>query len=196
MPRRRVRPRWTVTSSSMSNTATRPSGTSCSTLRPPTARSPSPAVPASSRGSMPAPLSRSMAPCGIGTGRTASAHPTTTRAARQLPLQPTRSKSRGATPARSASLQRTRRASSSPRTSRGRAVAPEGLGELVPRQGPALLARQVGEDESPLTPRKAFLLDKHAIGVDRDPAGQRDGEAHPVLAVLLPRAFRHLASPS
>ena len=57
---------------------------------------------------------------------------------------------------------------------RGRCLAPQGLGELVPRHRPALLGHQIREQEPTLPPREALLVDHHAVGLDCDPTREEN----------------------
>ena len=60
----------------------------------------------------------------------------------------------------------------------GRRLAPERVRELVPGNRPALLAHEIGEDETSLPPRQAVLVDEHPVRADRDASRQRDPDPH------------------
>lgn len=69
------------------------------------------------------------------------------------------------------------------------------LSELVPRHGSALLGDQVGEHEPTLAPRKAALVDRHAVGFHRDPAREENLQLQ-ALAILLRTSCLDLGAPS
>ena len=62
---------------------------------------------------------------------------------------------------------------------RGRCLTPQGLGELVARDRPALLGHEVGEQQPALSPVEPLLVDHHAVGLDGYPTCEEDPQLEP-----------------
>src|SRR5262249_30488898 len=70
---------------------------------------------------------------------------------------------------------------------RWRPVLPEHLGELLTRHAPAALADQVGQSRSALPTSELGLEEQPATGLQAQPAGDVDADAHPKSEADLPR---------